>query len=316
MKATPTLLETVLRRRRALVLGVSGEGDLIQALPIAHFLRLAGVEVVFGGTAFGWWGLEGGASSREPGPPIYDVAGLQPAQALARHVVRVASASRYLRHRPAEAILAEFLGASPLVCGLTGGVNGLRDSLATAISELRIDLVVAVDLGGEVAHDGAVLAKAHTSMRELAVVAALSELETPVIYAFGGYGAADDRTRDERASRLLRATGCLGAIEPSQSEMKEMLEACALMSASVPSGASRVPASATWGGAGRLNPLAATVLLFGPLAMIDEAGAARLKATKSLQAIERLDRAGRGPSRQTHWRPVARFGGDGDQRRM
>ena len=298
MQATPTLLELASRRRRALVLGAGGASDLIQALPVANFLRLVGVEIVFGGTAFCCWGAEGGGSSREAAPRLYDVAGLQPARTLARHVVRVDSASRYLGHRPAEAILAEFLGAPALACGLMGGVTGLRDSLAKAIAELHIDLVVAVDLVGEVTNDGVEIVKTHASLAERALVAALSELEAPVIYAFGGYGVAAERppeAPDARIGALRRAAGCLGAIEPSHTEGQEMLAAYALFPES---------------GAGRLTPLAATVLLFGPLTLTDEAGATRLKATTSLQAIERLDRAGRGPSLETRWRPVARFRGD------
>jgi len=75
----PSLIETALGKKKALVMGIGGGGDVIQGIPVARLLKQIGVETVYlGGVACSWWTTDGDPLSQQwgtavMGPTLYDV---------------------------------------------------------------------------------------------------------------------------------------------------------------------------------------------------------------------------------------------------
>ena len=328
MNPRPCLTELALRSRRALIIGVGGGGDVIQSIPVANYLRLLGVgEIIVGGVGSSWWMPEGDPVSRDPsamtyGPIVYDVNELSGAQRWTPLIVGVDAASQWRGCRPAEAVLADRLVGTPFVAGLTQGAAGLRDNLRQLIAARGIDLVVGVDIGSDSFHDGAETLGAQTSLIDFISLAALTQLDVPVVYALAGYGADGEMQLEEldaRVARVMRAGGFLGGIGLTQRDVSEMLEACALypdpiehyaaLAARGEFGLRRVQTCTPWGIPVRITPLAAMILCFDPAVMVEQActGVARLRETRSLAEAETIYAEQLGQIPETRLRPVIRF---------
>jgi hypothetical protein len=324
----PSLAELAARTERAMIIGIGGGGDVIQALPMARYLRLFGVrELWIGGVGCSWWTPAGEPVSAEAGacvigPTVYDVAQLAPAEAWAPGVVGVNRASSLAGRQPAEAVLADVLPGRPFVAGLTGGAVGLRRGLSQVIADRGIGLVVAVDIGSDSFHDGREASKARTSLVDFIGLAALTGLAVPVVYALAGYGADGEmqgEELDERVGRVMRAGGYLGASGLTPADVREMEAACALYPDPVEPisaraargelGLRNVATHGPWGTVIRVTPLAAVVLHFDPGVMVAEAcrGVAALRETTSLAEAERIFRDELGEIPETRLNPMIRF---------
>jgi hypothetical protein len=311
-----------------MIIGVGGGGDVIQSIPMANYLRLFGVEqLLVGGVGSSWWTPAGAPISAEPGlcvmaPTVYDVERLTPSERLGPGIVAVSRTSHVDGRQPAEAVLADLLPGTPFVVGLTGGAVGMRASLRHVIAERKVGLVVAVDIGSDSFHDGTEASKAKTSLVDFISLAALSELEVPVVYGLAGYGADGEmqlEELDERVGRVMKAGGYLGAHGVTQRDVAEMERACALYPdpvEPVAAAAARgqlgyrtVDTHGPWGTVIRVTPLAAVVLHFDPRVMIAEACrcAGALRGTTSLAEAERIFRDDFGEIPETRLEPLLRF---------
>jgi len=328
MTIRPSLTELALRSRRALIIGVGGGGDVIQSIPVANHLRLLGVgEILVGGVGSCWWMPDGhpvsqDASAMTYGPIVFDVTELTDSQPWTKQIVGVSSSSHWHGRQPAEAVLADRLGGTPFVAGLTHGAAGLRDNLRQLVAERGIDLVVGVDIGSDSFHDGTETLGAQTSLIDFLSIGALSQLDVPVVYALAGYGADGEMQIEEldaRVSRVMAAGGFLGAIGLTQRDVVEMLDACALypdpiehyaaLAARGEFGLRRVQTCTPWGIPVRITPMAAMILFFDPAVMIEQAcrGVAALRHTTSLAEAERIYAEELGELPETRLAPVIRF---------
>jgi hypothetical protein len=130
------------------VLGIGGGGDVVGALASGLLCRDFGLDVVLGGVA--WERLPIDA---DPGPrPLSEIVGARP---LADHVVLAGPDTRTSGGAQfAEAHMAEFLGEETLLVDIHDGPRAVASSLAVAAAELEADLVVCVDVGGDVLGNG------------------------------------------------------------------------------------------------------------------------------------------------------------------
>jgi hypothetical protein len=130
------------------VLGIGGGGDVVGALATALLCRDLGLEVVLGGVA--WERLP---IDSDPGPrPVSEIVGAQP---LADHVVLAGPDTRTSSGAPfAEARMAEFLGEETLLVDIHEGPRAVASSLAVATAALGADVVVCLDVGGDVLANG------------------------------------------------------------------------------------------------------------------------------------------------------------------
>jgi hypothetical protein len=323
-----SLLERALQSKSAMVLGIGGGGDVIQAIPVVNFLRLAGVkDVIVGGVGCAWWTPQGEAISSEEGiyiygPTIYDVEDLTASIKWGPGVVGVTSESAWKGRRPAEAVLSHLVPGAPFLVSLLGGAQGMLASLRHVIREKGIDLVVAVDIGSDAFHDGREASKAYTSLVDFISLAALSQLDVPVVYGLAGYGADGEmqlEELDERVGRVMKAGGYLGAMGLTQRDAEEMHQACLLYPDPVEPmapaaargelGLHNVNTKGPWGVVIRLTPLAAVVLHFDIHVMIAEAcrGVNALKNTRSLAEAEAIYRNELGEIPETRLEKMIRF---------
>lgn len=136
--------------RRPLVIGMGGGGDVAGALATAELARYYdGAAPVVGGLAW-----ERRPIDPEPGPrrteEIDDAEELAPGILLAGPTTRVRGRDVFF----AESRMAEFLGQPTVLIDVSGGPAAIADGLAEAMRKLESDLVVFVDVGGDVLAQG------------------------------------------------------------------------------------------------------------------------------------------------------------------
>jgi hypothetical protein len=130
------------------VLGIGGGGDIVGALATARLCRRHGCEVVLGGVAWERMPID-----PHPGPrPIDQIVGAHPlgdCVVLAGPETRTPDGALF-----AEANMARLLGEETLLVAITGGPARVAAGLAEAARALAADLIVSVDVGGDVLGNG------------------------------------------------------------------------------------------------------------------------------------------------------------------
>jgi hypothetical protein len=193
---------------RPLVIGMGGGGDIVGALATAEFARLYdGADPVLGGLTW-----ERRPFDPVPGPrAVAEIAG---AEELAPGVLLAGPETR-LRDRDvvfAESRMAEFLGQQTVLLDIHDGPAAVAEGLAEAISALRCDLVVLVDVGGDVvAHgDEPGLRSPLCDAIMLAVGGRLSASGQPVLLGIFGIGCDAELTPAEVLARLAEVASAGG----------------------------------------------------------------------------------------------------------
>ena len=135
---------------RPLVLGMGGGGDVVGALATAEHGRLYdGWDPVLGGLSW-----ERRPIDPVPGPrtvsEIADAEELAPGVMLAGAETRVRGRDVFF----AESRMAQFLAQQTILIDVTRGPAAIASSLGRAVALLNCDLVVFVDVGGDVLADG------------------------------------------------------------------------------------------------------------------------------------------------------------------
>jgi hypothetical protein len=280
------LIPDALRRaRRPLCLGIGGGGDVVGALATAEHCRLAfGARPVLGGVSW-----ERRPIDPEPGPrraeEIENARPLGPAVLAARADTRVRSSGV----RFAEARMAELLGEETVLVDANRGPAAIAAGLADAIAALGCDLIVFVDVGGDVlAHgDEPGLGSPLCDAVLLAAAVWLADRPGPaVLGGVFGIGCDGELTPDEvlaRLAQLERAGGLLGRLPIDEAVASRLDQAVA----AVPTEASALALQAFRGASGPvairdgrrqvdLRPLAAETVFFDPAVAVRTA--ARLAA--------------------------------------
>ena len=194
--------------RRPLVIGMGGGGDVVGALATAELTRVYDrAEPVVGGLSW-----ERRPFDPVPGPRASsEIAG---AEELAPGILLAGPGTR-VRDRDvvfAESRMAEFLGQPTLLIDPGEGPAAVADGLAQAIAELKCDLLVLVDVGGDViAHgDEPGLRSPLADAVMLAAGGRLSTSGQPVLLGIFGIGCDAELTPDEVLARLATVAGAGG----------------------------------------------------------------------------------------------------------
>jgi hypothetical protein len=267
------------------VIGIGGGGDVVGALATAEVLRLQQAATpVVGGVSW-----ERRPIDPQPGPR--SAGEIDGVRQLGTGVM-LAEAGTHVRRsgvRFAESHVAELLGEPTLLVDGTCGPRTLAAGLADATAELACDLVVLVDVGGDVLAHGdepglgsplcdAVLLAAGEHLRR--------KTDVPVLAAIFGIGCDGELTPAEVRSRLAEveaAGGSRGTLAMEDAVAARLGEAVRV----VPTEASAQALRAHRGEVGEvkirdgrrtveLTPDAALTFLFDPTAAV--ASAARLAA--------------------------------------
>jgi hypothetical protein len=209
--------------RRPLVLGIGGGGDVVGALATAEACRLThGAEAVLGGTTW-----ERRVIDPDPGPR--SVEEIEGARRLAPTVLAAGPDTRVAASgvRFAESHMAEFLGQETVLVDVTAGPAAIADGLAAAASQLRCDLFVFVDVGGDALGHGDEPGLA-SPLCDAVMLAAASRIEgIPVLGAVFGPGCDGELTPAEVLARVaeVAAAGGLAGMRGLSPTVAERLAA-------------------------------------------------------------------------------------------
>jgi hypothetical protein len=279
--------------RRPLVLGIGGGGDVVGALATAEACRLYhGAEPTLGGVAW-----ERRVIDPHPGPRALEE--IEGGEQLAPAVLSAGPETRVRENgvRFAEAGMAEVLGARTVLVDVLGGPAAVATGLAEAVRRLGSDLLVFVDVGGDVlAHgDEPGLASPLCDAVMLSAAAALERTGLPVLCGVFGPGCDGELTVAELVDRLAEvaaAGGLAGARGLTAPVVARLDDAIAV----VPTEASAQAVRCFRGEHGRatirggrrvveLSPLGALTIYFGASAAV--ASAARLaRAVEGAASLE------------------------------
>lgn len=213
MEAPTWAADRVRSAERLLVIGIGGGGDVVGALAVAESARALGTTAVVGGLTW-----ERRPVDPLPGPRRIDELSapssvLHPAVALAGPQTTGPGGFAF-----AESRMAAFLGSDTVLVDPNPGPALVADGLATAAAALGCDLVVLLDVGGDVlAHgDEAGLASPLADAVLLAAAPALASVGLPTILAVFGAGCDGELHPREVAARhdeVTAAGGDLGDLE-------------------------------------------------------------------------------------------------------
>jgi len=194
--------------RRPLVIGMGGGGDIVGALATAEATRLYDrADPVLGGLTW-----ERRPIDPVPGPRT--AAEIENAEALAPGILLAGPDTR-VRNRDmtfAESRMAEFLGEPTVLIDPNVGPGAVADGLATTIEALKCDLLILVDVGGDVIANGDEPGL-RSPLADAVILAAGARLSTsgqPVLLGVFGIGCDGELTPDEVLARLAAVAGAGG----------------------------------------------------------------------------------------------------------
>jgi hypothetical protein len=226
MLATVVDAELLLRgTTRPLVLGMGGGGDVVGALATAEFARLYdGAVPVLGGLSW-----ERRPIDPVPGPR--SAAEIGNAEELAPGIMLAGPETRVRRRGVffAESRMAQFLGEPTLLVDVSGGVGAIASGLEQAVERLGCDLVVFIDVGGDVVARGDEPGL-RSPLCDALMLAAASRLEKAghrVLAGVFGIGCDAELTPGEVLARLaeVAAAGGLCGMRGLTESVADRLEA-------------------------------------------------------------------------------------------
>ncbi len=273
------------------MLGIGGGGDVVGALATARMLEEQGLAFVVGGIA--WERLP---IDPHPGPrPESEIVGARP---LADAVLLAGPQTRTVDGAPfAEAGMAAHLGEDTLLLDLHRSPAAIAESLADAAAKLRADLVVCVDVGGDVLGNGTEPGLA-SPLCDAIMLAAAARLESSGMHVLGAvFGPCCDGELTagellDRLAGLAAAGGLAGSWSMTDAVVDELERVIEL----VPTEASAQAVRCARGEIGQatirrgrrtvyLSPLGALTFLFQPAIAV--AGVAALaRAVMDADTIE------------------------------
>lgn len=215
------MLAAIAAAERVLVVGIGGGGDVVGALAVAELAGMLGTAAVVGGLSW-----ERRPVDPLPGPRrLSEITGLQQ---LNEHAgLAGADTAGPGGFRFAESHVARHLGERVLLLDPAGGPGAVAEALADAAVQLRCDLVVLTDVGGDVlAHGhepglGSPLADAVC----LASAPLLEQRGVAVLGALFGAGCDGELTPEEvlaRIAEVAEAGGYLGAWGPGGAQLARL----------------------------------------------------------------------------------------------
>jgi RimJ/RimL family protein N-acetyltransferase len=202
------------------VLGIGGGGDVVGSLAVGRFCEALETEFVLGGVAW-----ERFVVDPHPGPrsvdEIHGGRRLGEAAVLADDATTTPEGTRF-----AESGMAAHLGATTVLIDITGGPRAAADGIVAAAEALECDLVIYLDVGGDVLARGGEpgLASPLCDAVMLAAAVEAAGRVAPLGAVFGS-GCDGELTVDEvldRIADLAAADAWIGTWGLTQSAASEL----------------------------------------------------------------------------------------------
>jgi hypothetical protein len=217
--------ELLLRRaKRPLVLGMGGGGDVVGALATAESMRLYdGADPIVGGLTW----------ERRPIDPVPGPRGLHEIEGAELLAAGVMLAGPQTRVRGSDVLFAEsrmaaFLNGPTVLIDGNLGPGAIADGLARAAARLRRDLIVFVDVGGDVLAQGDEPGL-RSPLCDAVMLAACEHLRVArhvVLLGIFGIGCDAELTADEVLARIadVAAAGGLCGVRGLTEPVAQRLE--------------------------------------------------------------------------------------------
>lgn len=227
--------EILKNANRALLIGIGGGGDIVGTIPTADLLEMFDIECLFGGLSW-----ERYTYDPVPGPRRFDetknVRKLNEVVWYANKESLANSGARF-----AESGFAEVIGQETLLVGIDSGPKAVAEGILHAAGVLGADLVVGVDVGGDVialGHEPGLM----SPLADSVMTAAFARLENdiPSLIGLFGYGSDGELTHDELEASMklkLKKNAVLGSWGITHDALARLEEVVAV----VPTEASRLP---------------------------------------------------------------------------
>jgi hypothetical protein len=190
--------EEVAAAQRVLVIGIGGGGDVAGALAAAQAARALGTDAVVGGLTW-----ERRPVDPLPGPRrLAEITGAQPLhETVALAGVGGAETTGPGGFRFCEADMSAFLGEPTVLVDPTPGPAAVAAGLDAAAAHLGCDLVVLLDVGGDVLAHGHEPGLA-SPLADATVLSAALRMRTPTLGVIFGIGCDGELTPSEVLERL------------------------------------------------------------------------------------------------------------------
>jgi hypothetical protein len=204
------------------VLGIGGGGDVVGALATAHLCRRLGVRSVLGGVTWERLPIDPRPGPR-PADEILDARPLATGVLLAGPQTRTVDGALF-----AESHMARLLGEDTILVDIGRGPAAIAEGLTEAIASLDVDLVVFIDVGGDVLGNGTEpgLASPLCDAVMLGAGALMQRRGTGVLAAVFGPCCDGELTPEELLAQLawLAADQGLVGLDAITPEMADELE--------------------------------------------------------------------------------------------
>ena len=276
------------------MLGIGGGGDVVGGLAVARTLEALGTPFVLGGVSW-----ERIAIDPRPGPRaiahVRNARALGPTAALAGPATATSEGIAFC-----EARMAEHLGVETVLIDPSEGAIGAAAGMAAAADELGCDLVVSVDVGGDVLARGRERGLASPLCDAVMVAAALrASRGLTQLLAVVGPGCDGELSVAEvleRTADLGQAGAWIGTWGVTPQIAEELRAAAAIVPTEASLQVARCAAGETGeapirGGRRRaeLGPVGALVFLFDPVA----APAEKLPLVRAVSGTRSIEEARR-----------------------
>jgi hypothetical protein len=283
------VIERIKAARRVLVLGIGGGGDVVGALAVARLCESLGTPFALGGVAWERYAID-----PRPGPrPVEEIRGGERLDGGA--VLADATTSTDDGVAFAEAGIAAFIGAPTALIDITRGAAGASQGIAAAMERLDCDLLIGVDVGGDVLGRGDEEGLASPLCDAVMVAAMLDCAGSPepllAVIGAGCDGELSPSTVLGRVAALARARAWVGSWSVPALVADELEQAADR----VPTEASLMVARCARGETGlvpirggrrrvELGPVGALAFFFDPVAALDDLPLAR--AARGSESID------------------------------
>jgi len=229
------LEEIVKNSKKALVFGIGGGGDIVGTLPTVNLLETNGTQCILGGLSWERFSID-----PDPGPRK-----LEEARNICEinNVVWRCNKDSTTRSgaKFAESGMAEVLGNETLLVDISYGPEKVFEGITDAAEKLDADLVVGIDVGGDVLGFGNEKGLM-SPLADAVMTAALHKQSflTPTIMGVFGFGSDGDPSKKEleRSFRIIaQNNGLFGSCGISERTLELMEKAISV----IPTEASRGP---------------------------------------------------------------------------
>ena len=235
MPTSKSLKEIIKSSHKALLIGIGGGGDIVGTIPTADLLEMFGIECIFGGLSW-----ERSVFDPVPGPRTFEESkNLRKCNDVVWYANKDSSTSTGVKF--AESGFSEVYGQETLLIGIHGGPNAIAKGILDAAQKLGADLVIGVDVGGDVIAKGDEPGLM-SPLADSIMLAAFARLEQDITSLIGlfGFGSDGELTQSELENSMrqaLRQGGVLGSWGITQDALRKLEEVIAV----VPTEASRLP---------------------------------------------------------------------------